>query len=74
MGRFLWLEAEETKKHKMLVLMVKDAMNAGLVSQRCLMETGEVDFLKEAGLVNDAKMWRDKEIRINTRTIYLQSK
>ncbi len=45
------------------------------VSKRTLMEVGDADFLAENGLTTtDAATWRKKEIRINTKHVYTQSK
>ncbi len=44
------------------------------VPRRVWMEVGEGTFLEEAGLVISAKVWRQKEVRINTRAVYVQQK
>jgi hypothetical protein len=73
--RLLWLEADNyPNKQQLVISMAQSTLAEQIVDKRLLMETGEVDFLEHAELVNNADVWRNKEIRVNTRQIYRQDK
>ncbi|RMZ55769.1 hypothetical protein APUTEX25_005810, partial [Auxenochlorella protothecoides] len=72
-----WAELEleeDPEKRSRLRDAVQQLLRNELVTRKCLMMTGEGEFLEEVGLVVSRDAWRRKEIRTNTKHVYQQRK
>lgn len=57
-----------------LAQLAKECLDKQKVSKRVLQETQEHEFLEDAGVIPSGDTFRKKEIRYNTKTVYLQHK
>eukprot|EP00803_Ostreobium_quekettii_P005104 evm.model.scf_729.4 EVM.evm.TU.scf_729.4 scf_729:52172-68057(-) len=59
---------------KRVVELARGLIEAGVLNNRVLAESGELDFLEAVGILPRADLFRKKEVKFNTRTQYLQSR
>ena len=79
LGDALWmawcLEGRNTEAAERLVAVSTGLMDKGCLSRRILMELSDGEFMEAVGLVSSYKDgWRKREIRLNTRNVYAQTK
>ena len=79
LGDAIWiawcLEGRNAEAAGRLVDVSTSLMDKGCLSRRVLMEISDGDFMEAVGLVSSYKDgWRKREIRLNTRNVYAQTK
>lgn len=57
-----------------LIKLAKHLIKDGFISQQCLKEVADGDFLEWCGLIVSRDAWKKKEVRVNTVQVYTQRK